>query len=600
MPEIRGNTDGIRKSFLEELQALYDYQVDGDLFLPPDLAETMAAYSARINREISLYISRGGEVLDVSIGYLDNVALEEIRLRRSQERLSMVRCVHTHPGGSAELSDVDLTALKTLWLDAMCAIGVDGQGRVTGVSAAFLGERVNGSPQPKVWPTVALEQMPQWEWLQQILHSDAEVLLGSDRLLNEKERAILVSTDSENSLDELAALAESAGADVVGKYLQIRSSPDPATYVGSGKAGELALEAQALEADLLIVDDELSSAQQGRLEEIVGLRVVDRTTLILDIFALNAVTSEGKLQVELAQLKYRSSHLKGQGVVLSRLLGGIGVRGPGESKLEMDRRHIRERMNQLSGELKKMERQRAVRRKGRDRNAVPVVALVGYTNAGKSSLLNRLSGADVLVKDQLFATLDAVNRRVELPDGDAFVLVDTVGFINKLPTDLIEAFHSTLEEATLADVLVIVSDASSPDLLAQRQVVETVLAKLEAQHQPRIEVLNKSDVAPPSAYQAIPGALHVSAVTGQGIDKLLSEIARQLRLREQPYLLLVPFSQYSMLNDLRSLGRVLSEEHRMDGTLVRAMLDKSAWGRLCSRYEDLKPLESQVEEEEEV
>ena len=328
---------------------------------------------------------------------------------------------------------------------------------------------------------------------------------------------------------------------MVGRYLQLKTHPDPATYVGSGKAGELALEAQALEADILVTDDELTAIQTGKLEELVGIPVVDRTTLILDIFAQNAVTSEGKLQVELAQLNYRASHLKGQGLVLSRLLGGIGVRGPGESKLEMDRRYIRERINQLKADLKKMERQRAIRRKGRERNAVPVVALVGYTNAGKSTLLNRLSGADVLVKDQLFATLDAVNRKVDLPDGDSFVLVDTVGFINKLPTDLIEAFHSTLEEAALADMLVIVSDASSPEYMAQRAVVDEVLAKLGAQHQPRIEVLNKCDIAPPASVHLLSGAISVSAVTGEGLDRLLAEIARLLRVRERPYKLFVPY-----------------------------------------------------------
>ena len=208
-------------------------------------------------------------------------------------------------------------------------------------------------------------------------------------------------TIDSRGLDELEALALSAGAEVAGKYLQQKSSPDPGSYVGSGKAGELALEAQALEADLLICDDELSSVQHNKLEELVGVPVVDRTTLILDIFAQNATSSEGKLQVELAQLNYRASHLKGQGQAMSRLLGGIGVRGPGESKLEMDRRHIRERIRQLSQELHRMERQRGVRRKSRQRSAVPVVALVGYTNTGKSTLLNRLSGADVLVKDQL-------------------------------------------------------------------------------------------------------------------------------------------------------------------------------------------------------
>ena len=590
MREIHGNTTGIRDSFLAQLKELYEFPVGSNEFLPPELARLMAQATARINREISLYLSRTGEVLDITIGYVDNVHLADLRLRRSRERLSMVRCVHTHPSSSAQLSDVDLTALKTLWMDAMCALGVSAQGEVTGVSVAFLGEKVGGVPQPVVMPTVPRDQLPQEDWMKRILLSDYEVMRGEDRALDRPERALLVSVDSEKSLEELSALCESAGAEVVGKQLQLKSKPDPATYVGSGKAGELALEAQALEADILVVDDELNTVQHNRLEEIVGVPVVDRTTLILDIFAQNAVTSEGKLQVELAQLKYRASRLRGQGVVLSRLLGGIGVRGPGESKLETDRRHIRTRIAQLTDDLRQMERQRAVRRKGRERNAVPVVALVGYTNTGKSTLLNRMSGADVLVKNQLFATLDAVNRKVELPEGDSFVLVDTVGFINKLPTDLVEAFHSTLEEATLADVLLIVSDASSEDYPAQRAVVEEVLNKLEANHQPRIEVLNKADIAPPAAVDDLPGAIHVSGVTGQGLDQLLGAIAQVLREREQAYQVFVPFTEYSLLGELRELGRVLEEEHQDKGTLVTAMLDRAAAGRLEARYGPFHPL----------
>lgn len=588
MTELHGNLSGIRDSHIKQIEELYQYPVGSDEFLPPDLARILAGHSAAINREISIYISRGGDVLDITVGYLDNVSLAELSLRRSRERLSMVRCIHTHPGGSAHLSDVDLTALKTLRLDAMCALGVDGQGRVTGVTAAFLGERVDGVPQPWLTPVFALDDLPQEEWLHQIAVSDQAVLRGEESEMDRPERALLVSIDSQKSLDELEALCESAGAQVVGRHLQAKARPDTATYVGSGKAGELALEAQALEADILVTDDELTAMQTSRLEELVGIPVVDRTTLILDIFAQNAITSEGKLQVELAQLNYRASHLKGQGLVMSRLLGGIGVRGPGESKLEMDRRYIRERINQLKSELRKMERQRSIRRKGRERNAVPVVALVGYTNTGKSTLLNRLSGADVLVKNQLFATLDAVNRKVDLPDGDSFVLVDTVGFINKLPTDLIEAFHSTLEEAALADMLVIVSDAASPEHMAQRAVVDEVLAKLGAQHQPRIEVLNKCDIAPPASVYALPGAICVSAQTGEGLDKLLAEIARLLRVRERPYKLFVPFKDYSLLNDLRQQGRILEEEHQEQGTLVTVMLETAALGRLNAKYGELQ------------
>ena len=596
MPDINGNLSGVRNSVIEQLKTLYDYEIGGDEFLPPDFARRLASHSAALNREIAVYMSRTGEILSVTVGYLDNVPLEQWSLRRSSDRLSMVRCVHTHPGGSAQLSDVDLTALKNLRLDAMCAIGVSEDGQVTGVSAAFLGEGLV----TRLTPVYPLDELPQHEWIEEIEQSDKALFtLGDMSSAQGPERALLVSVDSEKSLDELAALCDSAGAVVVGRVLQQKNRPDSATYVGSGKAGELSLEAQALDADILVTDDELTASQTSNLEELVGIRVVDRTSLILDIFAQNAITSEGKLQVELAQLSYRASHLKGQGQSMSRLLGGIGVRGPGESKLEMDRRNIRERIGQLKEELNKMERQRGIRRKGRARAGTPVVALVGYTNVGKSTLLNRLTGADVLVKNQLFATLDAVNRKLEFPDGDGFILVDTVGFINKLPTELIEAFRSTLEEAALADILLIVSDASSPELAAQRAVVEEVLDTLGANHQPRVEVLNKFDLALPGVKEKMPEAFPVSAVNGQGLDELITHIAGLLRERERLYYYFVPFSEYTLLSDLRRQGRLVSEDHREEGTLVSVMLDHAALGRLQAKYGGRLDMMARVSPEEE-
>ena len=401
------------------------------------------------------------------------------------------------------------------------------------------------------------------------------------------ERALLVGIESEDSLDELAALAESAGAVVVGRSFQRKTRPDTATYIGSGKAEELALDAQAAEADIIIVDDELTGAQLHNLEDIVGVKVVDRTTLILDIFAQRAKTAEGRLQVSLAQLKYQSGRLIGQGLVLSRLAGGIGTRGPGESKLEIDRRRIRERITSLKRELSELEGQRALRRRARERSAIPVVALVGYTNTGKSSLLNKITGSDVYTKDRLFATLDAVSRNVRLPDGGEYLLVDTVGFIRKLPTDLVEAFHSTLEEAALADVLVLVSDASSPDLLSQHAVVEQVLQQLGATAQPRIDVLNKCDKIEEADFSPLPRAIRVSAKTGDGLDRLSDAIAAILRAKECKISILVPFAQYGIVTEIRAAGRILNEEYTDQGTLVTAMVDAPAYGRLLSRYPDV-------------
>lgn len=585
MPDIHGNLEGVRKSTIAELQTLYDYPIGRDEYLPRELAELLGRYSCALNREISLYISRDGEIIDITVGDTASVPLSDVRLRRSMKRLSRVRCVHTHPRGSAELSDIDITALKSLWLDSMCALGVDTQGGITGAQAAFLHERVNGEPQPVCTPIVSLRRLPQHGWMDEIALSDQRVMAGEDKREDDApERALLVGIDSEESLDELAALAESAGAVVVGRSFQRKTRPDTATYVGSGKAEDLALDAQAFEADVIIVDDELTGAQLHNLEDVTRVKVVDRTTLILDIFAQRARTAEGRLQVSLAQLRYQSGRLIGQGLVLSRLAGGIGTRGPGESKLEIDRRRIREKITQLRRELSELESQRALRRKARERSAIPVVALVGYTNTGKSTLLNRMSGADVYVQDRLFATLDAVSRNVKLPDGGEYLLVDTVGFIRKLPTELVEAFHSTLEEAALADVLVLVGDASSPDMLAQHQVVEDVLQRLGATGQPRIDVLNKCDKAPADDFDPLPHAIRISARTGEGLDHLTAAIAKALRGRECQVSLLVPFDQYAAVAEIRQLGRVLQEEYLDNGTRVTAMLEPAAYGRLAARY----------------
>ena len=588
MPEIHGSLEGVRKSTIAELETLYDYPIDRDEYLPPELARALGRYSCALNREISLYVSRDGEIIDITVGDTASVPLSDIRLRRSMRRLSRVRCIHTHPRGSADLSDVDITALKSLWLDSMCALGVDTEGNITGAQAAFLHERVNGEPQPVCTPIFPLRRLPQEDWMREIALSDQRVMQGEDKNDAEApERALLAGIDSMESLDELAALAESAGAVVVGRSFQRKTRPDTATFVGSGKAEELSLDAQALEADLIIVDDELTGAQIHNLEALTGVKVVDRTTLILDIFAQRARTAEGRLQVALAQLKYQSGRLIGQGLVLSRLAGGIGTRGPGESKLEIDRRRIRERITQLRRELGELESQRALRRKARERSAIPVVALVGYTNTGKSSLLNKMTGADVYTQDRLFATLDAVSRNVKLPDGGEYLLVDTVGFIRKLPTELVEAFHSTLEEAALADALVIVNDASSPDMPAQRAVVEEVLQKLEATSQPRIDVLNKCDIAPDEDFSPLPRAIRISARTGEGLDQLTDAIARALRSRECKISVIVPFDKYAVIGEMRQSGRVLSEEYLDHGVRVTVMLEPAAYGRLMARYPEI-------------
>lgn len=588
MPEIHGNIEGIRESRLREMEALYDCPFEPDEYAPRELIEALARHSCALNREISVYVSRDGDVLDVTVGVGDSVPLKDVRLRRNSKRLSFVRCIHTHPNGDAELSDVDIAALRSLMLDSMCAIGAVGEGRVTGVSAAFLTEKEKGVPGVEITPIYPLKKLPQRAWMQEILSSEQRVLLGEDATeQDEAERAVLVGIDTEKSLDELAALAESAGATVVGRYFQRRPKPDSVTFIGSGKADELQLNAQALEADVVIFDDELTGAQTRNLEQIIGVKVIDRTTLILDIFAQRAQSGEGKLQVKLAQLKYRAGRLIGQGLILSRLGGGIGTRGPGETKLEIDRRRIREQINALNKELDALQRQRQLRRKNREKNAVPIVALVGYTNTGKSTLLNRITDAGVYAENKLFATLDAVSRRVETADGGEFLLVDTVGFISKLPHDLVEAFKSTLEEAALADLLVIVSDASSPEVVFQHRVVEDVLRQIGADTQPRLDVMNKCDLwdqADEMQTALVPGAIYLSAKTGMGMEDLLAAIGNHLRAREATLRLKVPFSQYGVINEIRQKGRVLDEQYDEDGTVVTAALPQDAAGQIAARY----------------
>ncbi|HIU19658.1 MAG TPA: GTPase HflX [Candidatus Limiplasma stercoravium] len=566
MPQIHGNTEGVRKSVLEQMCAMYEAVVAPDDFMPQDLLESLCGYCASINREVALYITRYGEIADIFIGKADSIDLPDLRLRRSDRRLSLIRCVHTHPSSSGELSDVDVSALLSMRFDAMCAVGVSADGRPTSAQCAFLEPGGDGV---RMTELISARRIPQEEWMRTIRETDEAYLSALPNTAPARERAVLVGIESETSLDELEELARTAGADTVLRVLQKRPKPDTAYCVGKGKAEELSLRCQVAQADVVIFDEELTGVMQKNLEELLRVKVVDRTTLILDIFAARANTREGKLQVEIAQLNYRSQRLLGQGLVLSRLAGGIGTRGPGESKLEVSRRRIRERLNDLTRELEQVERQRGLRRQSRERGGVPVVALVGYTNAGKSTLFNFLTGSDVYVENQLFATLDSVSRPVTLPRGAKALLVDTVGFIRKLPHELIKAFRATLEEAKLADVLVIVSDGADPEAACHRQTVLEVLDSLGATQSKRIEVTNKADLLSPGADSQ---GLAISARTGENVDALLEAIESALNQDAQEVLLLIPFASYGLLNRLRGLGSVLQQRHADDGVRVRICL----------------------------
>ena len=391
------------------------------------------------------------------------------------------------------------------------------------------------------------------------------------------ERVLLVSVDTgefdaEVSLAELAELTATAGAEVVGTATQKKEAPDKATCLGSGRAEELAVQCTAEDIDLVIMDRELSPTQLRNLEEIFPCRVIDRTALILDIFAGRARSAEGRLQVELAQLQYRLPRLAGQGTSLSRLGGGIGTRGPGETQLETDRRHIRRRISAIREQLAKVESQRKLRRDRRRKDGIPTVAIVGYTNAGKSTLLNRLTDAGVLAENKLFATLDPTARALRLPDGREIMLVDTVGFVRRLPHQLVQAFHSTLEEAVEADVILNICDASSPHAAEHLQVTGDLLSELGCGDTPVLQVMNKCDLVPEMAEQTDKRCLYISAATGAGIPELLQAVAMALPPDRRKVKLLLPFSKGALAEQCRREGSVEFEEYVPEGLSMTVTL----------------------------
>lgn len=396
----------------------------------------------------------------------------------------------------------------------------------------------------------------------------------------QKERAVLAGVntgafDAEASIDELAELADTAGAEVLAKFIQNRESPDNATYLGEGKLREIRDFCRQQEADLLILDDELSGIQLRNIEEITGVHAIDRTTLILDIFAGRARSREGRIQVELAQQKYRLPRLIGLGKQLSRLGGGIGTRGPGETKLESDRRHIRRRINALEAELKALGENRARIRQRRSKNGAITAAVVGYTNVGKSTLLNLLTTAEVYVQDQLFATLDPTARELTLPNGQRIILVDTVGLIQRLPHQLVEAFHSTLEEAADADLILNVCDCSDPAVDRQLEVTRQLLADLGCGGISTLTVYNKIDLCPdPERFVGNDHTVYISAAKRQNIHGLLHAMETALSEKMRQVTLEIPYSEGSLLNLLRERGRVRKEEFLEDKIRIEATVDE--------------------------
>ena len=578
---INGNTKGIKQYILEEMEQIYEYSCGYNEFISPMLINLLARYTSLLEREISIYLSRGGKVLDVSIGDNDHVSLPYVRKRRGIHGLSGVRCIHTHPGGSSQLSQVDIGTLLSSRLDSMAALAVR-DGEAKSLQAGFIGETLT---EPVLYGPYHVARIPQAAFMAEIERATARVadLVRLQETGDQKERAILVGVGAQDSeMQELAMLADTAGAEVIGKMTQGKPNRDAGVYVGKGKIKELQLAISAVDADLIIVNDELSAIEQRNLEEQLGVKVIDRTVLILDIFARHAKTREGKLQVELAQLKYNLPRLMGEGLSLSRLGAGIGTRGPGETKLESDRRRIRRRIFELEREIDKLSEQRTLRRAQREKNQMKEIALVGYTNAGKTSLLNAISGAGQYAENKLFATLDPVTRKFTLPSGKEVLLTDTVGFVDKLPHDLVSAFRSTLEEATRADLLLNVTDASNPDNLHQMQVVRQVISDLGAQDKPMLAVFNKADLLKSAPQIAAPNSYYVSAHTGQGLEQLLEAIDKALMPRLMRISLKLGYHEGARLAQLQANAEDIRIEYLDDRMEITALLPEAAAKRILS------------------
>lgn len=511
-------------------------------------ARELALLSRAVGRQIGLLINRRGRVEMVIAGDPGSLLIPELpRGREGAGRLRGLRLLHTHLTPDP-LSQEDLMDMLFLRLDAVIVLIVNPAGDpVQWQAAHLLPGQGGGAPYrvdpPQPWDRTGASFAATAEALEEELARDG----SGTREASGAPRALLVSVSSlpriqqERHLDELAELARTAGLEVAGRMIQRVAQPNPKFIMGKGKMAELEVLALQQRAGTLVFDGELAPAQLHNLADITERKVLDRTQLILDIFAQHAVTSAGKLQVELAQLRYLHPRLTGRNRAMDRLMGGIGGRGPGETKLETDRRRIRDRMARLRKELDRLRRQRSFTRNRRNRQGIPLAALVGYTNAGKSTLLNSLTRSDVPAADKLFATLDPATRRLRFPAEREIILADTVGFIRNLPKELMDAFRATLEELDAASVLLHVADASHPDLLPQMASVETILEELELLHRPRLLVLNKWDRLPAPARaelrDAFPQALGVSALTGEGLDAVLRRLEEWLL---QPHPLAVP------------------------------------------------------------
>ncbi len=538
MRDVFGNTLGLKASELRLLRNTYRRRNSPHEIVNPEVARHLTELSRSLNRQVGILVNRKGDVENVVVGNAHKLELPEIgRARAGQGRLRGLRLVHTHLR-SERLSKDDLTDLALLRLDMVAAIGVLDQGLPGALHFAYL---VPANGNGHLWQTETLNSVhdDQPDVLETVGALENEFARqASAQGISGRERAILVAVSlegerrkAESSLLELSELARTAGVDVLDKVLQVRREADPRFLIGRGKLEELNLRSMQLMADLLIFDKNLSPSQGRHIAEETSLKILDRTQLILDIFAQRAQSADGKLQVELAQLKYLLPRLSQRDDSLSRLAGGIGGRGPGETKLEIDRRRVRDRIAQLEQRIDHLSEERAVRRSQRNRHRVPVISIVGYTNAGKSTLLNALTNSEVLVEDKLFATLDPTSRRLRFPRDREVIITDTVGFIRDLPPDLVNAFRATLEELNEASLLFHVVDASDPARDEQVRAVEAILGELDLLRTPRLMVWNKCDQLPKEEIGALlheRAGVAISARDRTGLEQLLDKASRTL------------------------------------------------------------------------
>ena len=591
---IKGNVDGIKDFILKELDSIYDITVTKNRVIESEIIALIASISSRINREINVAIDRRGNIVEISIGDSSSVQLPLLNVQ--EKRLSGIRVIHTHPNGNPNLSSIDISALTKLKLDCIAAIGVVEE-KITGVVMGFC--NVDGDElSHEVTEIMNIPEFIDYDFLYRI--EEIESILKKRNIVeNDDEYAILVGIDNDESLDELAELARACNVKVVGKFFQKKSKIDPCYFIGTGKVIELARFKQIKKANLIIFDEELSGLQVKNLEEVTGCKVIDRTVLILEIFATRARTREAKIQVELAQLKYRSSRLLGFGTTMSRTGGGVGTKGPGEKKLEIDKRRIRETIHDLKQELEKIRKTRITQREKRDESGIPKISLVGYTNVGKSTLRNLLVSMytadntskkeDVFAENMLFATLDITTRAITLPDKRVASLTDTVGFVRKLPHDLVEAFKSTLEEVSFSDLIIHVVDISSDTVVEQIKAVENVLSELNALDKPTFLALNKCEMATPeqianvkekfSNYQMI----EISAKQNYNIDKFLDMTVSLLPQTTRKCTYLIPYTDTSMGAYLHRNAIIQSEDYEGEGVRIVAIVNDEVYNR-CRKF----------------